>query len=98
MVVICLLTPPDGSTDMCQVGRRQLFLQEQGPSKTWQPDWLASLFMGVCECACELRRGGGGGLRKLTAIHSLPTDCHCCVVSRMELSGSFFRKKRSSGK
>lgn len=36
---------PYGSTDMGQVGRRQLFLQEPKPSKTWLPDGLASLFI-----------------------------------------------------
>lgn len=65
---------PDGSTDMGQVGRRQLFLQEQGPSKIWLPTgWLvylgAHVYVALCERACAV----GGRLRKLTASHSLPT-------------------------
>lgn len=36
------------STDMGQAGRRQSFLREPGPSKTWLLDWQVSLFQWRC--------------------------------------------------
>lgn len=42
------------SADMGQAGRRQSFLREPGPSKTWVLDWQVILFkwrcMNVCAC------------------------------------------------
>lgn len=64
---------------MGQVGRRQLFLQEQEPSKTWLPDWLASL----CVCVCV---AGGWGAKEADS-NSLITDR--LLLLWVELSGSF---------